>query len=231
MLNSMQSPQQKQRPPGQAAIAHFKEFVKDAGHPCAMAKSVLANDSIQFGTYDRLGSETSARAMCEDLYRSLSGTHEGFWSFVALFPEEDAADEEQFERRLWRHLQRMHDFDAGRNPWDSTVSADPESAEFSFSIGGHAWYVIGLHPHASRQARRFGTAALVFNPHGQFEDLRSRGKYTTVRNLIRRRDIQLQGSLNPMLSDHGESSEARQYSGRAVPAEWKCPFHAARRSA
>ncbi|MEP6902345.1 MAG: YqcI/YcgG family protein, partial [Actinomycetota bacterium] len=31
---------------------------------------------------------------------------------------------------------------------------------------------------------------------------------------------------NPNLSDFGTQSEARQYSGRAVEHEWKCPFHA-----
>jgi uncharacterized protein len=28
-----------------------------------------------------------------------------------------------------------------------------------------------------------------------------------------------------MLDSFGESSEARQYSGRTVPADWACPFH------
>ena len=32
------------------------------------------------------------------------------------------------------------------------------------------------------------------------------------------------GSLNPMLAQHGEASEARQYSGRQVDDGWKCPF-------
>jgi FPC/CPF motif-containing protein YcgG len=50
---------------------------------------------------------------------------------------------------------------------------------------------------------------------------------------IRARDVALQGSMNPMLSDFGEQSEARPYSGRAVPQDWipdfpdpqkKCPF-------
>lgn len=232
MLTRMVITQNSQRPAsGQSAIAHFSDFVKDPSHPCAMAKSVLAHEAVEFGTYAKLGSESSVRALCQDLYRSLSARQgDGFWSFVALFPEEDAADEVQFEHRLWRQLQRMHEYDVRRHPWDTTVSADPASPEFSFSIGGRAWYVIGLHPHASRKARRLGTVALVFNPHGQFEDLRRRGKYTTVRNQIRRRDLQLQGSLNPMLTDHGEASEARQYSGRAVPAQWKCPFHAARQA-
>jgi hypothetical protein len=29
-----------------------------------------------------------------------------------------------------------------------------------------------------------------------------------------------------MLARHGESSEARQYSGRLVDSDWRCPFTA-----
>ena len=41
---------------------------------------------------------------------------------------------------------------------------------------------------------------------------------------IRAREVALQGSINPMLSDFGEESEARQYSGRTVPDDWVPPF-------
>src|SRR5690606_8792400 len=140
------------------------------------------------------------------------------------FLEERVSGEEQGEDGLGKHLLRMHDVDAPLHPWDGTVSADPEDPCFSFSIGGRAWYVIGLHPEASRKARRLGTVALVFNPHAQFDQLRTRGKYSTVRNQIRQRDRHLQGSINPMLADHGEASEARQYAGRAVESSWGCPF-------
>ena len=209
-------------------VETFREFIEDPAHPCAMAKSVLRNDAIAFRHYERLGSVGSAMATCHGLYDSLRTAHgDDYWSHVALFPSEVVADEQDFEARLWTHLQRMHDYDASLHDWDRAVSADPEDARFSFSIGGRAWYVIGLHPQASRRARRLDTVALVFNPHRQFDDLRARGKFATVRDLIRQRDKRLQGSINPMLADHGESSEARQYSGRAVPAGWKCPFHAA----
>jgi FPC/CPF motif-containing protein YcgG len=51
------------------------------------------------------------------------------------------------------------------------------------------------------------------------------GVYHKVRNKIRERDIALQGNINPVLEDFGERSEARQYSGRQVESNWKCPFH------
>jgi FPC/CPF motif-containing protein YcgG len=47
-----------------------------------------------------------------------------------------------------------------------------------------------------------------------------------MQETIRARDLELQGSINPMLSDFGVDSEARQYSGRAVEENWQAPFKA-----
>lgn len=122
-------------------------------------------------------------------------------------------------------MQLLHETDdAG---WDSDVSSDPEDAHFSFSFAGHALYVIGMHANSSRLARQFPWPTLVFNPHVQFEKLRSDGKWKRMQQTIRAREMQLQGSLNPMVQDFGESSEARQYSGREVDESWRCPFHQA----
>jgi FPC/CPF motif-containing protein YcgG len=66
----------------------------------------------------------------------------------------------------------------------------------------------------------------VFNPHAQFEQLRAQGRYQPLRDRIRARDVALQGHVNPMLVDHGRESEAKQYSGRVVDADWRCPFAA-----
>jgi FPC/CPF motif-containing protein YcgG len=45
-----------------------------------------------------------------------------------------------------------------------------------------------------------------------------------MREAIMVRDEAIAGSRNPMLARHGEMSEARQYSGRAVDPQWRCPF-------
>jgi len=45
-----------------------------------------------------------------------------------------------------------------------------------------------------------------------------------MKQAIRKRELNLQGSINPMLSDYGNASEARQYSGRVVEKDWRCPF-------
>ena len=76
----------------------------------------------------------------------------------------------------------------------------------------------------SRPARRFPRPTLVFNLHAQFETLREEGKYERMRERILERDVELAGSINPMLSRHGDASEARQYSGRVIEKGWQCPF-------
>jgi FPC/CPF motif-containing protein YcgG len=90
---------------------------------------------------------------------------------------------------------------------------------------GKAFYVVGMHPNSSRIARQSPFPTIVFNLHWQFEKLRQMGSYETVRDRIRERDEELQGSMNPMLSDFGKGSEAKQYSGKKVDDNWKCPFH------
>ncbi len=149
-----------------------------------------------------------------------------FVSFVVMFQHTPRLSELAFEHYLWERLQSIHNHDALDYDWDSQVSSNPESPHFSMSVGGKGFYVIGLHPNASRPARRFDVPAMVFNLHSQFELLREEGSYARIRDTILQRDEKLSGNLNPMLAQHGQSSEARQYSGRVLENNWKCPFHA-----
>ncbi len=150
---------------------------------------------------------------------------EVFQSFVVLFEDSAPCDETTFERHLWSRAQALCNRDAGLgHPWDARVADNAENPHFSLSVAEEAFFIVGLHPHASRPARRFEVPALVFNMHAQFERLRSDGRYEKLRAMIMKRDESLAGSSNPMLARHGEMSEARQYSGRAVEAGWRCPF-------
>ena len=65
---------------------------------------------------------------------------------------------------------------------------------------------------------------MVFNSHAQFEILRKNGKYTKLQKIIRKKDLEINGSINPMVKNFGEGSEAKQYSGRYVNDNWKCPL-------
>ncbi len=118
----------------------------------------------------------------------------------------------------------MHELDRQNFKWDLSVSSNPEDLDFSYSFAGTGFFIVGLHPQSSRRARRFSRAAMIFNPHAQFDRLRELDQYERMQQTIRTRELKLQGSLNPNLSDFGKQSEARQYSGRAVEQNWKCPF-------
>ena len=203
------------------------EFVAEPTFPCVGARSAFNKGRARFGIYGTLGDERNATLLCEDLRRfseefPVPGTDPV--SYVAMFASETVS-EKDFAQALWQQLQAMHEIDRERFAWDPTVSDDTEDASFSFSIGGRAFFVVGLNPQSSRLARRAPMPCVVFNFHDQFENLRTSGKYAGMQKVIRNRDIELQGSINPVLAQFGDSSEARQYSGVPVDADWKCPFH------
>lgn len=203
----------------------FKEFVVGENHPCLAAQSVLNNDGLQMAEFQELGTRASALALAQRLsefVRELPTVEARFTSFVAVFQKPVQLTELKFEQLLWKQLNLLHTFD--EQEWDKGVSQDPENPAFSFSFAGKAFFVIGLHPGSSRKARQFFRPALVFNLHSQFEELKSSAQFEKMRDMIRARDEELQGSINPMVEDHGKESEAKQYSGRRVAGSWKCPF-------
>ena len=210
------------------ASQRFLERVGRPDFPCVGAKSAAAHDGIEFFEAADLRCPADDRPLLANLQQFARSAPPDalFVSFVALFPATPRLDEADFEAALWQRLQALHALDARDFAWDPSVSADPASPQFSMSFGGRAFYVVGLHPGSGRRARRFPVAALVFNLHSQFETLREDGRYEKLRASIIERDIAYSGSHNPMLKVHGEASEARQYSGRVVGAEWRCPFAA-----
>lgn len=205
----------------------LRDKVLDDAYPCLGARSVFNSSQYRIGLYPELGSEPAALGLCHDLYefsndyRSIGN---GFVSFIAGFEGPPITSEAHFEELLWRQLGLVDEIDRRHFAWDPSVSSDPADPHFSFSVGGRAFFVVGMHARASRKARRVATTTLVFNFHEQFEHLRDRDRFETIRDTIRSRDVDYHGSVNPVLENHGAASEARQYSGRAVPADWVCPF-------
>ncbi len=206
----------------------FRAFIRDAAFPCVGAKSALSKGQMRVlvarditSAWDDMRIYPALMAFAARYRRR----PDLFQSFAVIFEGPGDLDEAGFERHLWDRVQSLADKDAWLgHPWDGRVAQEPDSPHFSLSFAGEAFFVVGLHPHASRPARRFSSPALVFNLHAQFEQLRAAGRYEKLRSSIRQRDEALAGSVNPMLARHGEASEARQYSGRVVGEEWRCPF-------
>lgn len=206
-----------------------KEFIQrvDAiDYPCVGAKSALHTGHYRLGSYGEMGAPATTQRLAGDLKTYIQetlATESNYMTMVAVFDDE-IQSELDFEQKLWLQLQKLHEAD-GDTPWDPAVGTDPEDIDFSFSFNGSAFFIVGLHPQASRKARKFSYTAMAFNLHHQFERLRAAGTYEKMKTVIREREIAYEGSINPMLNDHGKGLEAPQYSGREVDDSWKCPFH------
>ena len=203
-------------------------FIGQLPFPCLGPNAAQARRQLQTWVMHDIASARDDRCITRRL-QAFAAQLDGDSLFVSLaivFPCSPRLSEPAFEAALWQRLRAIHAIDCASHDWDGSVSADPASANFSMSVGGRAFYVVGLHADASRPARRFRCPVLVFNLHHQFERLRADGRYEKLRQAIIQRDIAFAGSPNPMLAVHGNSSEARQYSGRQVGADWVCPFHA-----
>ncbi|RPF72249.1 guanitoxin biosynthesis heme-dependent pre-guanitoxin N-hydroxylase GntA [Aurantiacibacter spongiae] len=208
--------------------AELEEWIADGGFPCVGAKSALARGTLKVVTARDITSAWNDVAIHDDLLEwahAWRAEPEGLRSLAVVFEGPRDLSETQFESAMWERIQSLADKDHWRGqPYDERVSADPGSPHFSLSFGGEGFFVVGLHPHASRPARRFARPTLVFNLHDQFEKLRMEGRYERMREAILSRDVKLAGDVNPMLARHGEDSEARQYSGRQVEDDWSPPF-------
>lgn len=212
----------------EASEGELFERIADPAFPCVGAKSAMARGTLKVVACHRLDSNWDDLRIHRELlewawaYREAPG---GLRSLAVVFDGPYDLDEKRFEALMWQRIQSFADKDAWLGqPYDDRVSADPDASHFSLSFGGEAFFVVGLHPGASRPARRSDRPTLVFNLHDQFELLRAEGRYEGMRSKILARDLKLAGNLNPMLARHGDVSEAAQYSGRLVGDDWTCPF-------
>lgn len=201
----------------------LRAVVLDPEFPCVGARAALNRGNYRFGLYEALDSPEATTALARDLgeFAHHADTEGDYTTFIASFEHPKAITPEEFEALLWAQLLRLHQVDTA--PWDASVSRNPEDERFSFSFSGRAFFVVGLSPTSTRWARRFPWPTLAFNPHDQFERLRQEGRFERLQDMVRSRDMLLEGDLNPNLADFGEHTEARQYSGRPVEDDWRCP--------
>lgn len=95
-----------------------------------------------------------------------------------------------------------------------------------FRVGDEYFYetsrlfVVGMHPNASRMARKFPLNSIVINLWEQFDTLKG---YQKLVESIRNRDVDYSGSVNPMVAKHGDDFEEIQFSGKNNPDDWKIP--------
>jgi len=203
-------------------------WIGEPGFPCVGAKSALARGTLKLVPARDITSAWNDVQLHDELLHWAYDYRDdptGLRSLAVVFEGPLDLGEHEFERHMWDRIQSLADKDHWRGqPYDPRVSPDPANPHFSLSFGGEAFFVVGLHPNASRPARRFSRPTMVFNLHDQFEKLREEGRYEKMRETIMERDRKLAGDHNPMLARHGEASEAQQYSGRVVDPAWTPPF-------
>lgn len=215
----------------QASFIHHQllGLVTSDYFPCVGAKSAFQRRAYRFGLFGRLGEAGTAAPLLASVRRFIAEQPQidaQYSTFVAVFDGPAIGREEEFESSLWQQLQQVHDLDSESHDWAPGRSQDPDDPHFAFSVGGTAFFLVGLNPAASRWARRFAWPVLVFNAHHQFEQLREDNRFERMQQVIKNRDAVLQGHANPESLNFGVRSEARQYSGRQVPDDWQCPFTA-----
>ena len=129
------------------AHERFRAFVLGAGYPCVVGAATVRRGDYTGGLFPPLGTAAAVRE-CYDALRVFltryPADYEPTAVFVALFGGTPPRTERAFEEALWRQLQGMHDEDVAA--WDPIASPNPDDPRFGFSIGGRAFFVIGLHP-------------------------------------------------------------------------------------
>lgn len=193
---------------------------------CIGAKASIKNSSYEFCLLEKIASKQSTH----ELYQSLKlftskrpKLDRYFSTFIACFNNPIEITPKKFEHLLWKQLHMLHQYD--EFSWDSSVSDDINNSCFSFSIAGEAYFVIGMCPNHPRKCREFPYPTLVFNSHHQFKYLKKINLFEKIKKIIRIRELEYSGSINPNALDFGEMSEAMQYSGLKASKNWKCPFN------
>ncbi|MFE1776737.1 guanitoxin biosynthesis heme-dependent pre-guanitoxin N-hydroxylase GntA [Streptomyces sp. NPDC059008] len=210
-----------------AVRTELERFLQTPEFSCLGARAALKRGTITHRHYRRMGEPASARdnhrdlvAYVEEVRPQLSD--QSFRTFVATFDEPGTVDELVYEGLIWQHLQLMHDIDSRTYGLDAGASSDPDRANFGFHTGGHAFFVVGMHPGSSRASRRFSASAIAFNSLAQFMLLGE--KFYSMQDAIRRREERRNGSVNPSFTVYEYAQPARHFSGRFTEADWKCPY-------
>lgn len=206
----------------------FHSFINDDAYPCVAARAALSRNNISCMIADHIDCPKEDHHILQFMYQFIGEfrtSGKSLHSAAVIFREPERVTEESFETSLWERLQSLSSMDARNYSYDARVDSHPMAPGFSYSLGEEAFFVIGLHPGSSRPSRRFKYPAIVFNPHAQFEELRKANRYEKMKSIVRKRDMLYSNSINPMLADFGEISEAFQYSGKNYSREWKCPLN------
>jgi uncharacterized protein len=208
-------------------INEYWDFLSQKGFPCVAAKAALARNHIKSMVVSHMAcpaQDSEVLNFMYDFVDNYRASGNSYHSAAVIFKAPLQADEKVFDQLLWQRLKALASLDQSNYPHDHRVDADPSSPRYSFSLKKEAFFIVGLHPASERKSRRFKYPALIFNPHAEFEKLRRLNRYDKMKEVVRKRDVDYSGSVNPILDDFGNSSEVNQYSGMRHDSDWICPL-------
>jgi len=208
-------------------IEAYSAYLRKKDFPCIAAKAALSRNHIQCLVASHMACPADDETILQYLYGFVDryrASEESYHSAAVIFREPVEINETVFDTLLWQRLNSLASLDKQKYTHDLRVDPDPNSPRYSFSLKEEAFFILGLHPGSSRRSRQFKYPALIFNPHAEFEKLRNSDRYTRMKEVVRKRDIEFSGSVNPMLADFGEASEVYQYSGKMYNTDWTCPL-------
>ena len=208
-------------------IKEYSQYLSKKGFPCVAAKAALSRNHIKCMVASHMACPADDKMILQYLYSFVDryrASEESYHSAAVIFKEPVEINEAFFDTLLWQRLNSLSALDKQKYQHDLRVDSDPNSPRYSFSLKEEAFFILGLHPGSSRRSRQFKYPALVFNPHAEFEKLRNSDRYTRMKEVVRKRDVEFSGSVNPMLADFGEASEVYQYSGIRYNTDWTCPL-------
>ena len=209
-------------------INEFINYIENKNFPCVAAKASLNKTNCNIMVADNIACPKDDCKILKFIYDFVDDyrkSDKAFSSLAIIFKNSQPNTEDMFDTLMWQRLQALSVLDAEQYSYDKRVNNDPDSANFSFSIKEEAFFIIGLHSASSRVARKFKYPTLVFNPHAQFEAMKQTEQYNKIQKIVRKRDLYLSGSINPMLENYGTASEVYQYSGKQYDAQWQCPLN------
>ncbi len=224
-------------PEPSGAFSMISSQMQLRNYPCVAALQSFASRDFLVGIYEQFGANVSSADLRQDLlyylqmYQKTKSQFLSFWAIYDLPNPNNAPNttgsklnEDQFETALWQELMHLTSAEDRAQDRDPRISDDPTDVSFCLSIGGQAFFVVGLHPNASRISRRFPVPALIFNVFEQFDMLEKSGGYEQMVKINRARDLKLQNSINPMVEKYGDHWESIQFSGKENHDNWRCPF-------
>ena len=210
------------------AAASFHARIFYADHACVGGQAALSVGALRFAYINhQLGTIDAAAAVLEaiDLFlRDFPSLKPPYRPLIICFKGPRSISAEEGHELTWATLHAMNNADRVSYSAAELISEDPQNEDFGFSWRDEVWFVNAGFPNHPRKSRDFQTPLWIINLQENFDLLRKAGWFDTIKMANAKREIEYQGSTNPVLADKGQKNQWQQVTSVQGQAEPKCPF-------